>query len=599
MPQWQQRAVYKMDIVMDVVNNQFTGHQTISYTNNSPDTLNRVFYHLFFNAFQPGSMMDERSRTIIDPDKRVGDRISLMTENEIGYQIINSMTIDGVDCDYTTEGTILEVDLPKAILPGQSVLLEMTHEAQIPLQIRRSGRDNAEGIRYTMTQWYPKLCEYDFQGWHPTPYIGREFYGVWGDFDVTIMIDPEYILGGTGVLQNAREIGYGYNGSKKGKKVKKGKRKWHFKAEEVHDFAWAADPDYDHIIGQTDQDVEFHYLFQNGPKTEENWNKLHSAIEVALPYMNKRFGKYPYPIYSVIQGGDGGMEYPMCTMITGERSFGSLVGVTIHELFHSWYQMVLGTNEGLYPWMDEGFTSFGTTEVMNYLKEKGIIEGEPQKDPHLNGIRSFTGFAISGLEEPLSTHADHYQTNAAYSVGSYSKGSVFLKQIEYIIGKTSFDRGMLRYYDEWKFKHPTPDDFIRIMEKESGIVLDWFKYYFINSTKSMDYSIDTLAGLDGKTKVILRRLGEFPMPIDLYLKTNDGAEVIYNVPLRVMRGEKPSEDDVNVYVIKEDWPWTHNMYELILDYPIEDIDILQIDRSERMADLNLDNNIFPRQNDID
>src|SRR5699024_7072828 len=212
-------------------------------TNHSPDTLDRVFYHLYLNAFQPGSMMDVRSRTIVDPDSRVGDRISKLGSDEIGYQKIQNLLQDGKNVKFTEEGTILIVDLDEPILPGESTQLEMNFEAQIPLQIRRTGRDNLEGIRYSMSQWYPKISEYDERGWHPTPYIGREFHSVWGDFDVKIEIDKDYVVAATGNLIKADEIGYGYideevdhNG--------KNTLTWHFTAENVLDFVWAADPDY-------------------------------------------------------------------------------------------------------------------------------------------------------------------------------------------------------------------------------------------------------------------------------------------------------------------------------------------------------------------
>ncbi|HAZ23883.1 MAG TPA: peptidase M1, partial [Algoriphagus sp.] len=164
---------------MDVKTNRYTGTQVLTYTNNSPDTLNRVFYHLYYNAFQPGSMMDVRSRTIADPDRRVGDRISLLTPEEIGYLHVKSLTKDGKAVKFNEEETILVVDLDQPILPNSKATFEMAFEGQVPVQIRRSGRDSEEGVRYSMSQWYPKMANYDEQGWHANPYIGREFYGIW------------------------------------------------------------------------------------------------------------------------------------------------------------------------------------------------------------------------------------------------------------------------------------------------------------------------------------------------------------------------------------------------------------------------------------
>ena len=199
-----------MNVDVNVQTNRFTGKQRLEYWNNSPDTLAKVFYHLYWNAFQPNSMMDNRSRRqgtivvhqgrngndIVDWDQRVRDRIQNLKPEEYGYQKILSLKMNGRTQKFKTEETILEVELDKPIPPRSRVTFEMDFESQVPLQVRRSGRDNpTTKVRYSMSQWYPKICEYDYEGWHPTPYVAREFYGVWGDFDVTISIDKNYILG--------------------------------------------------------------------------------------------------------------------------------------------------------------------------------------------------------------------------------------------------------------------------------------------------------------------------------------------------------------------------------------------------------------------
>src|SRR5262245_7464580 len=214
---WQQRVKYTMDVAMNVTTNRFTGKQRLEYTNNSPDTLKKVFYHLYWNAFQPNSMMDNRSRVLgqktfnnrQDWDPRVKDRIYNLKEDEIGYQKVLSLKMNGVAQKYNVQETILEVVLTQPILPKGKVVFDMDFEAQVPLQVRRSGRDNpGTGVRYSMSQWYPKLCEYDYEGWHPTPYVAREFYGVWGDYEVNITIDKNYMIGGTGYLQNPNQVGF-------------------------------------------------------------------------------------------------------------------------------------------------------------------------------------------------------------------------------------------------------------------------------------------------------------------------------------------------------------------------------------------------------
>ncbi|MEN0050117.1 MAG: M1 family metallopeptidase [Bacteroidota bacterium] len=583
---WQQRAEYEMEIDFDVKKHQYKGKQTLTYYNNSPDTLDRVFYHLYFNAFQPGSMMDVRQGSL-DSDPRVGSRISKLAPNEIGYQKVMSLKQDGKDTKYEIVGTILEVDLAKPILPNSKTVLVMEHEAQVPLQIRRSGRMNKEGIDYSMAQWYPKLSEYDYQGWHANPYIGREFHGVWGDFDVKISIDEDYVVGASGYIQNPEEVGHGYNESGK-QKAKKGKITYHFKAPNVHDFVWAADPDYKHTTLKSKEGVLMRFFYQENKTTKDNWEALPAIMDEVFQYANKTYGKYPYEVYSFIQGGDGGMEYPMATLITGERPLNSLVGVSIHELMHSWYQMVLGTNESLYAWMDEGFTSYASADITNHLRKKKVLQGDPVANPYARDFLGYGFFAKNGYEEPLSTHADHFTSNRAYGAGSYTKGSIFMAQLKYIVGEEAFKKGILRYYDTWKFKHPNPNDFIRVMEKESDLELDWYREYMVNTTHTIDYGVEEYMEMEGKKYLKLSKVGIFPMPVDVLVTYEDGTQEFFNIPLRIMRGEKPAmKVDNATYTTAEDWPWTNGEYLLEVKKAVK---AAEIDPMRGMLDVELDNN---------
>ncbi len=583
---WQQRVKYKMEADFDTNKHQYTGHQLLRYDNNSPDTLRRVFYHLYFNAFQPNSMMDVRSRNIMDPDNRVGARIKDLSDDEIGFIKVNSLTCNGKSIKYEEVGTILEVELVEAILPGESVTFEMNYLAQVPKQIRRSGRDNKEGIDYSMTQWYPKMCEYDDQGWHSDPYVGREFYGVWGDYDVLITMPSKYIIGGSGVLVNAEEIGYGY--SKHDVMHDSERLTWHFIADNVHDFAFAADPDYKHIKVTADKGTILHFIYQDDEKTKD-WEKLPPVTMEALKYFNHNYGDYAYPCYTFIQGGDGGMEYPMTTLISGNRNLNSLIGIAMHEWLHSWYQMMLATNEGLYAWMDEGFTSFAEIEITEYLKSKGLKRGEVSEFPWENNYESYREFITSIYAEPASTHSDHFHTNYAYGINAYVTGNLFLKQLEYIIGDKTFRKGLMRYYKEWKFKHPKPFDFIRIMEKESGLELDWFLENFIYTTNTIDYAIDSLFDSKDKTIIRLKKIGQHPMPIDITVYYKNGNIEAFNIPLRIMRGNKPL---LNGEKLLSDWPWTNPLYEFPIDAKLESIKYIAIDPTQRLADINLANNVW-------
>jgi hypothetical protein len=583
---WQQRAEYTMSVDMDAPTNRYTGTQSLVYHNNSPDTLNSVYYHLYFNAFQPGSEMDVRSRTIEDPDPRVGSRINELKPDEIGYLRVQALEQDGKQITYTEKGTILVVNLANPLLPGKSTTLNMRFEGQVPLQIRRSGRDNKEGIRLTMTQWYPKMAEYDYEGWHTPAYIGREFHGVWGDYDVKIALDAAYVVGGTGYLQNPQEIGHGYAEAAKPAKRKKGQKlTWHFKAPMVHDFAWAADPDYMHDTMQVPNGPMLHFFYQNDPSYAKTWKQLQPYAVQAFQIMNRDFGVYPYEQYSFIQGGDGGMEYPMATMITGNRSLESLVGVSVHEAVHSWYQMVLGTNESLYPWMDEGFTTYASDHVMNLIFHNG-----QKANPHQNTMQAYVNYVKSGQQEPMTTHADRYIRNRAYSLNAYVKGSVLLSQLSYVMGEEKMMEGMRRYYNTWKFKHPNPTDFKRIMEKTSGLELDWLFLDWIGTTNAIDYSVGNVSTTaDGNTLVRLQRVGELPMPIDLVVTYADGSQELVYIPLRMMLGEKQETLGLARTQAPE-WTWVNPSYELVISRPMSQVRQLEIDPSGRMADVERANN---------
>ena len=641
---WQQRVKYSMDINVDVNTNRFTGKQKLEYTNNSPDTLKRVFYHLYWNAFQPNSMMDARSQELgktrvnglPDWDSRVKDRIANLQPEEIGYQKILSLKMNGVAQKFTMKETILEVILDKPILPKSKAVFDMDFEAQVPLQVRRSGRDNpTTGVRYSMSQWYPKLCEYDYEGWHPTPYVAREFYGVWGDYEVKITIDKKYLIGGTGYLQNPNQIGFGYEAP--GTKVVKpagDKLTWHFVAPNVHDFMWAADPEYAHISRTVENGPVIHVLYNKDDEflkkqyeamTEANkkrygsaekyiesyvdaWKRVADAAVTVLPFIEKKFGAYPYKQYSFIHGGDGGMEYPMGTLVVS-----SSLGTAFHEWMHTWYQMLMGTNESEYAWMDEGFTSYAEALVTAYYKSvtntqptysagtgpvrKVLVDSLAgsntfigKDNPHASAYRGYISLSKSGLEEPLTTHADHFETNYAYSVASYSKGEVFMEQLGYIVGASVRDRILSEYYKNWHYKHPNVNDFIQVAEKVSDMKLDWYREYFVNTTKTIDYGLDSLWEEGGKTKIRIKRVGKMPMPLDILVGYKDGSKEMAYVPMYLMFGAKQPEDASIPTTTFEAWKWTHPTYVFEVNRRLADINLVDIDPSQRMADVNRMNN---------
>lgn len=572
---WQQRVEYTMTVSLNDKTHILNGTQKLVYYNNSGDTLNKVYYHLQFNAFQPGSMMDVRSSTITDPDKRIGTRISKLSEDEMGYQKVSDLKQDGKVVKTKVTGTIMEVELARPLLPKSKTVFELNFQAQVPIQIRRSGRNNSEGIAYSMTQWYPKIAEYDYQGWHAYQYVAREFQSVWGDFDVTINIDSSFVVAGSGVLQDG-----GYDKVKKN--TKGNVTKWHFVAKNVIDFAWAADPDYTHDKIKVPNGPEVHFFYQKNEKTSQNWKEMQPMVAETFQYMNEHFGKYPYETYSVIQGGDGGMEYPMCTLILGEGKLAGLVGTAVHEIAHSWYQMVLASNEALYAWMDEGFADFATDEVWARLTKT--------PDDHAGAYKGYMAMVNNGMLEVPNQHSDHFITNKGYKTGSYTTGDLFLNQLRYIMGDKYFYAGMKRYYNTWKFRHPEPNDFLRVMEKTSGLQLHWFYRYWINTNKKIDYEVHEVVGNGDRTDIILARVADIPMPIDVVVTFKDGSRQMLYIPLNEMMGAKPlAEAGMNNETLP-DWAWTNQSYKASIAKPISEISTIEIDPGMGMADVNRANN---------
>lgn len=617
---WQQRIDYKIKAALDVTNNIIKGTEDLVYTNNSPDTLRKVYFHMYWNAFAPNSSMDIRSRELgknllnfrrgaitasnatmlgqeatQDWDRRVRDRIQKLSPTEIGYQKISQILINGKAQKLIEHETILEVQLTQAIAPKSSIKMSLQFEAQVPVQIRRSGRDNAEGVRYSMSQWYPKMVEYDYQGWNTNAYIAREFYGVWGNYDVSLSLDKSYMVAATGVLQNPNAIA-----------DKFGNLTWNFKGNNIHDFMWAADNKYKHLSKEVRKGLTLHVYFkEKNASSDSAWANVLWTAEKALPYMEKKFGAYPYPQYSFIQGGDGGMEYGMGTLLKGPG-----VGTAIHEWMHTWYQHILGTNESLFPWMDEGFTSYAEDDISYWLnnnyalqspyineKEKARLKVEIETaKTQLPAIQfgNYAGYltlAKSGIEEPMSTHSDHYNYNYSYSSAAYTKGATFLGLLGYVVSDSVRDAILINYYNTWKFKHPNANDFTRVAEKTSGLQLQWLKEYWVNSTKTIDYGLNNIevSANNANAIISIQRNGKLPMPIEVLVTYKDGSTELHYIPLDLMLGAKPVEGAVN-RILHTEWQWVAPTYTFETSKPLSALKSIEIDPSQRMPDINRSNN---------
>ncbi len=581
---WQQAVDYTMEVSLDAETARYSGSQKLIYTNNSPETLKKVFYHQYFNAFQPGSEMAVRLKNGADKNGRFKVVVDSLSSDQQGFLKVSNLTQDGAVVITEDSETILEVTLNTPLGPGESTTLELDFEGQVPDVVRRAGKNSSEGIAFSMAQWYPKMAEYDLEGWNSDPYTGREFHGVWGNFDVKITLDKDFTVAASGYLQNAEDIGKGY-AQRKRPKSRKGKLTWHFIAPMVHDFTWAADDNYIHDTYPGPNNVTLHFFYKDDPKILENWKKLQPDTAKLMVYFNSKIGPYPYKQYSVVQGGDGGMEYAMLTLITGGRKYGSLFGVTAHELAHSWFQHVLATNETKHEWMDEGFTSFISTMAKNEILE------ENREFPLEGSYRGYFNLVSSGFEMPQSTNANRYKHNLAYESTAYSKGAVFLAQLGYIVGKEKLFEILQTYYKEWKFKHPQPNDLRRIAERISGLQLQWYLTDWTQTTNKINYGIKGVVDNGRGTVVRLERKELMPMPQEVLVVYKDGGADLHYIPISLMRGEKENEYSIERTVHK-DWVWANPEYDLVLDKQKDTIETIILDPSGLIADIDKNDNFY-------
>lgn len=589
-PYYQQFAKYKMEIDVDAERFTYSGKQRLEYTNNSPDELKTVYFHLYWNAFRPGSMMDQRVQNQgKNADSRLQkdgvSRLATIPKDQEGAQNIHWIKQGGKLLKYEIQGTIMKVELAQSIKPNSTTTFEMEWDANIPMQIRRAGRNNREGIDMTMTQWYPKIAEYDYDGWAAFDYLGREFHAPFSDFDVNIKINKDYIIGAGGTLENASQV-KGYTAGAKVIPDKNGKVDWHFTAKKILDFAWAADRDYTVETFRAENGPQVFYVYQKSEKTKF-WEETKPYVSKFYTIMEQNFGKYQYPTYTFIQGGDGGMEYGMCTMILGEsKNLEGLLGLMAHEAGHSWNQQIMAYNESMRPWMDEGFTSYYEDLVMHQL-----LPNPQNKNAFSGNLKGYINFTKKGIEEPAVWLGDHHDNGSAYTYASYIKGELFLVELGYILGEETLRSSMKEFFETWKLKHPSERDLMHILQKNSGMDLKWFQNYWINTTKTIDYGIKSAETDGNSTKITIVNNGSVPMPIDFSVKTKSGTHN-YHIPTSLTHVWKKSDSSFKNFKTLDFWPWTQKEFSVIIPVNKSAITSIAIDESGRLADVNPADNIL-------
>jgi aminopeptidase N len=552
---WQQDVAYKIKANIDETTDIITGEEQLTYTNNSPDTLYFVYFNLYQNAFLPGSYLDD-----LQKNNGIHPSYGKYESSQQGI-VIEKMFSGSTELKTQLDNTILKVFLPKPLLPNQSTPFDIQFRTfyDSGSTRRRMKKYRAFGYtHYNGCQWYPKLCVYDRKsGWNTDQHLNREFYGDYGSFDVALTFAANFVVEATGTLQNEKEVLPDSLKQKlqisnfKDKKwdekpsiitpYKKDKRKtWLYHADNVHDFAFTADPSY--RIADT---------FWNGVRCVAICQEPHAAgWQTAAQYCAKiikcfseDFGMYNYPKMVVADAADG-MEYPMLTLDGGRDP--EYRGLLVHEVGHNWFYGMLGNNETYRAMMDEGFTQFltawglehidGDTMVHEPIKNKYVRHfAEPTNVRDSKVYLSYLSDAIQYNDEPLNTHSDGF--NGALGQGGgyrhvYAKTSTMLYNLQYVLGDSLFQSAMKHYVQQWKFCHPYPEDFRNSISQFTHADLNWFFDEWMETTKNVDYKTGKIkkTALQDKYEITLKRKGRMQMPIDLRVVSKKDSVYDFFIP---------------------------------------------------------------------
>ena len=547
---WQQYVHYRFNVRLDVDNHSLSGEEIITYKNNSPDTLDRVYLHLYPNAFR------DKNSTFSKEAKKFNRHLRITPYNN-GYIDILEFRIIRKDTNiapenapvgaYRIEDTILESLLPEPLSPGEELQIYIKFYEKIPALVKRGGW---RGKQYDFGQWYPKLVVYDENGWHPDQYhLNGEFYGEFGTYDVSITLPYNYIIAATGEVTEGDPGWYWVKVdtslsdeewkkqykkqlaeiTKKGLKAKERVVKFH--AEKIHDFAWLTSPDFLYECGEW-HSIPIHVLYDK--RARKSWSKkVVQRGERVLKWLSTRFGMYPYPQLSITHGLlGGGMEYPMLVMNSGPAE-----GLIAHEVGHIYFYGILANDELAEAWLDEGFTTFqegwyeqthyGTAGYPRKSRSKSILEKwlTPSTSGREEKLARLVDYTTSGYNEPLSLPAHKYR--GGYQINAYTKGATFYEMLKYIVGDSIWDRIAHEYFDRWKFKHVNEQRFKQVCEDVSSMDLDWFFDEWLHKTVNVDYK---LAGVKKvrlsdslwKTTVKIIRQDEGIMPVEVLLTAANG-----------------------------------------------------------------------------
>jgi hypothetical protein len=586
---WEQRADYDLHGTLDTAAKSLRGEMTLRYTNNSPDTLRFVWFQVEQNAFAPGSL----NSLVFPAESRFGAR------NFAGGDVIDRFNeVAGpkkTALKTRVEGTVMKVDLAAPLAPGKTTTFDVAWHFNIPEHgADRMGRD---GSLFELAQWYPRVCVYDdLRGWNTEPYLGQgEFYLEYGDFNLSVTVPAGYIVAATGALQNASEVLTPAEISRLAQAAKSdtpvhivtqqdlesgaarprktGTMTWRFTAKNVRDAVWAAAPDYMWDASSWQGHMAFAYY---RPSAIETWKDAADMARMSIMEYPERWFPYPYPQISAVEGPISGMEYPMLAMETKSADKYDLYNVVTHEIGHMWYPMIVGSNERMHMWQDEGFNTFINyfSEARRY-PEKGSYEQRVAHDRE-----TVEQFMAHNFDEPLEVQPDRINPNLL-GENAYVKTAVGLAQLrDEILGPQAFDDAFREYTRRWAFKHPSPADFYKTMENVSGKRLDWFFREWFIENAHFDVGIDTVVqkqvGEVDSVGVRYRNYARGVLPIRVRFTFSDGSTQDLTYPAEV-------------------WSTNPLFYDRFYDFKGKTLAKIQIDPDNRIVDIDRANNVWPRK----
>jgi hypothetical protein len=532
---FQQAVDYTIQVRLDTKNHMLTGTERISYTNNSPDTLEQFFLHLYPNAFQ-----SKHTALMKDYRKQLNGTFLDLPEKYRGYLNIYDVKVDGAGITPRVDDTIAEMDLPRPLAPGQSMEISLRFEEKIRRQIDRAGY---EGDQYDLAQWYPKVVVYDENGFHPDKFRWGEFYGEFGTFDVSIEVPDRYVIAATGELKEG-DAGWTLNspddrnGRSKPDRDDTQYKTVLFHAENVHDFAWNASPRFA-VQDTTWNGIQIRSFFNMGNEEWKDSTLVHGVR--AMEWLSRRVGAYPYPQLSIVQClMGGGMEYPMLVMDSDVSE--SLV---LHEVGHIWFYGILANDERAEAWLDEGFATYMTGR---YLAERYGEYGDtgewswyqrmtPQYTLAARQRREVLPLLRQGYGERIATRAEDFKHD--YFAMVYEKAALMLDALRYVVGDDDFDKILKEYFERWRFKHVNEARFQAVCEEVSGEDLHWFFEQWLHTKGLCDYRLSEMKTAKNEkgdgyvTRVKIERLGEMTMPLVLEFTFADGSRDTTRIPGRL------------------------------------------------------------------